>query len=455
LPADKFNKLLSLIALCLGFFMVIIDVTIVNVALPTMAQNLNVGISALQWVVAGYALTFACLLLSAGNIGDRLGAKTAFLWGLALFVLTSLGCAMSSVIGWLTFFRFLQGAASALLVPTSLALISASYADTEERARAIGIWAAVGGLAGASGPVIGAVLTTWFGWRAVFYVNLPIGIIGFLLTLKYVLNTTSSTKSHFDFAGQLMGVVSIAALAFGLIEAGRNGWFAPIVISSFGIFIASLMAFLMIEKLSITPMLPLKFFRSSTFSASIAIGMILNMAAYGELFVLSFYFQQVRGYSVLMTGLALLPLIGMGVVGSYLGGRVASAIGAKLPIVIGLTMGAVGFIAMLSAGVHTPAYVILAWPLATIGFGASFTMPSATIAVINAVPDGNAGIASGAFNASRQIGSLLGTAIFGTIITASSHFVRAMHCTLIIGAVLYMCGSLMALIWIKKPIKIL
>lgn len=443
------NRHMPLIALCLGFFMVIIDVTIVNIALPNMAKNLGGGVSWLQWVVDGYTLTFACLLLSAGSIADRVGAKSSYLTGLLLFIVTSLACGLATNFLWLTIFRLLQGIAASLLVPTSLALINMSYPDKMTRARAIGVWASVGGIAAASGPVLGAILTAWLGWRGVFFVNIPLGIIGLFLTAKYVMNTTGThNKGHFDFLGQIAAIISIASLAFSLIEAGRLGWLSEMVISGFCIFLVTFVAFIIIEHRSTSPMFPLNFFKSRTFSVSMAVGMILNIGFYGQLFILPLYFQQVREYSVLITGLAILPQTGLSALASYFGGRVASVSGPKLPMVIGLALGAVGFFGMLIAGEHTPPYLALMLPLALIGFGVTFTMPASTIAIINSVPSERAGIASGAFNTSRQVGSLIGVAVFGTILNTSTNFITGMHIGLVIGGVAFVLGCIATLIWI-------
>ncbi len=444
------NKALALIAVCLGFFMVITDVMIVNIALPNLAKDLHGSMTNLQWVVDGYTLTFACLLLSAGNLGDRIGAKKLFLWGLMIFVGTSIGCGLATNFLFLTTFRFLQGIGASLLVPTSLALINSAYENKEERAKAIGIWGGIGGIAAAAAPVLGAVLTSLFSWRAVFFVNIPIGLFSFLLTLKYVPTPTlKENKSGFDLSGQLMGIISIAALAFSLIEAGRYGWFSEIVIIGFGIFVVTFIAFLRIEHRSTAPMFPLSLFRSSTFSASIAVGMIINMGAYGIFFVMPLYFQQLRGYSVLMTGLALLPTLGVTAIGSYLGGKITSVIGPRLPMLIGLIIGMSGFFCLLIVGEHTPPYWVLVLPLLAIGFGPSLTMPAATIATINATPEDRAGLGAGAFNASRQVGSLIGVAIFGTVITTTSHFILGMHVNLLIAGTAFLGACILTVVYVS------
>src|SRR5262245_41475401 len=291
----KKSKNLPLIALCFGFFMVIIDATIINVALPVIARDMHGNIANLQWVVAGYALTFACLLLSAGSFGDQFGAKPTFVWGLVLFVLTSLGCGLAGNFLVLTIFRLFQGIAAAMMVPTSLALINASYENLQERAKAIGIWGGVGGIAAASGPILGAVLASKFGWRAIFFVNVPVGLIGIYLTLKYVVNAKNiRTVARFDLWGQLFSIISIAALSFGLIEVGKFGWESWTVISSLTIFVMTFAIFLLIEFHTPHPMFPLHFFKQGSFSAAIIVGVILNISLYGELFLLPLYFQQIR-----------------------------------------------------------------------------------------------------------------------------------------------------------------
>lgn len=441
---------MPLIALCLGFFMVMIDVTVVNVTLPSLAQDLQSGVLGLQWVVDGYTLTFACLLLFSGNLGDRVGAKAVFNCGLILFVLTSFGCAIASYLWLLIIFRFFQGIAAALVVPTSLALIKHSYITKAEQAKAIGTWGGIGGIAAATGPILGAILTTWIGWRAIFFINIPIGILGIWLTIKYVPDLIGTNKNNFDYPGQIFGIISIAALAFGLIEAGRSGWFSDIVIGSFFIFFLTAIFFIMIEARTLVPVIPLNFFGCRTFSSAIIVGMLLNIGFYGELFILPLYFQEVRGYSVLISGLAVLPQPGLAAVASYLGGRLTSYIGAKIPMIIGLFIGAIGFLTMLIAKEHTPIYFSLILPLSAIGFGTAFTMPAATIAAIHAAPVDCTGVASGAFNTSRQIGSLIGVAMFGTIINTASSFIAGMHTTLVIAGIAFLCGCFITFIGIDQ-----
>lgn len=441
---------MSLFALCLGFFMIIIDVMIVNVALPNIATNLSSSLSGLQWVVDGYTLTFTCLLLSTGTLSDKLGAKAGFITGLLLFVVTSIGCGLAPSILILTIFRLLQGVAAALIVPTSIALINASYADSKARAKAIGIWATVGGIGAAAGPILGALLTAGFGWRSVFFINIPVGLLAVYLTFKYVSSPTSKKQAGFDLTGQIMAIISIASLAIGLIEAGKTGWLSRDVIIAFSLFLISFPIFLLIEYFSKSPMLPLQFFKSKMFSSTMFVGTVLNIGFYGILFILPLYFHQVRGYSVLMSGLALIPLVFFNAFSTYFSGRLVGLIGSKTPMLIGLTLGTLGFLSLLSVEQTTPAYAWFILPLIAIGVGTTFIMPAATIAIIQSVPKDRAGMASGVFNASRQLGSLIGVAIFGTIISTATSFVNGMHTSLIIAAIGFISAALAVVFSFKR-----
>lgn len=446
---SSLSKHLPLIALSLGFVMVIIDVTIVNVALPNMAAHLQGGLSWLQWVVDGYTLTFACLLLTGGNLSDRLSAKFTYLLGLVIFIITSIFCGLANQFLMLTIFRFLQGVGAALIVPTSLSLINASYDKKADRTHAIGIWAMMGGVAAASGPILGGILTTWFTWRAVFFVNVPIGILSLLLVLYAINKPTPQHEGHLDLPGQIMGIISIGALAFGLIEAGRLGFHSPLVITAFTIFILTMIVFIWIEQHSSHPMFPISFFCSSSFTAATLIGMLINFSIYGVIFSLPLYFQQIRHYSIMLTGLAIAPLTALMAVSSYLGGRLASVTGPRAPITIGLGIGAIGFFAMLVASEHTP-YLYLMFPLMLMGVGGSFTMTSATIVILTSVPENRTGVASGAFNTSRQLGSLIGVALFGTILNRAAHFISGLHMTFFLSGVAFLLGAIIAWRGIKE-----
>ncbi|MFC7309213.1 MFS transporter [Streptomyces monticola] len=442
---------LPLIALCMGFFMVMLDATIVTVALPPIAQDFHAGgdLAGVQWVADGYTVIFAGLLLSAGSIGDRLGSKTAFQIGLALFVVSSAGCGLAPSLWFLIVMRLLQGLAAALVVPTSLALIHASYPDKRERARAIGVWGGIGGIAAASGPVLGGLLVAGFGWRSVFYVNLPFGLLGLVMTVRYVMGPRRPRSSGLDLPAQILGVLALGSIAYALIEGGHLGWTAPPALAAFALFAVCATAFLLVERRTADPMLPLGLFRDRTFSGATLVGLFLNIGFYGQLFVVTFYFQQYRHYAVLWAGLAILPQTAMAAVASTLGGRMTARTGPRRPMVLGLAVGAVGFVALLVAGRETP-YAALILPLAAIGFGTAFTMPAAVAAVVESAPAEHAGIASGVLNASRQVGSALGVALLGALVAGAADFRTGMRTGTLISAACFAAGVAVTLWGVER-----
>lgn len=441
------NKSLALLATCFGFFMVIIDVNIVNVALPLIKSNLHGDVSSLQWIVDGYTLTFACFLLFSGIFSDRIGAKKIFVLGLLFFVITSIGCGFANNFWTLTTFRLLQGISGALLVPSSLALIHTLYDNVEERANAIGIWGAMGGVAAASGPILGALLASAFGWRAVFFINVPIGLLAYFLTQKYITVQLIQVNKKFDLLGLIVGMVSISALAFFLIEIGRDG-LSQYVIFSLLIFIVSLILFIYIELKTSDPLIPLHFFKIKTFSASVTIGLLFNFGIYGELFILPLYFHQMKNFTVMQIGFALLPLMSLVAVACFYSGKLVGKTTAKLPMLIGLSTAALGFLYFCFIHETTP-YIFLILPLMAIGFGTSFSMPAATIAAIHSVPANSAGMASGALNTSRQIGSLMGVAIFGSILASTPSFLLGMHITAMLGVAVFVFAFILTVLFIE------
>ncbi len=441
------NNKLAFTALCMGFFMVILDVTIVNVALPTLAYYFTTTLTGVLWVVDGYTLTFAALLLLVGSLSDRFGAKIIFQIGLLAFVLTSLGCALSSSITMLVGFRLLQGAAGALLLPSSLALITNLYPDKKQQAQAIGIWAALGGIACSSGPFLGGLLTSLFSWRSIFLVNVLIGVASFFLVSRYfnALVKHSLHKITFDYLGQLAGVLTIFLLAFGLIKASHYGWNSHIILASFIGSAVFLLLFLTVESQTKHPMLPLTLFSNKVTTMALLVTLVLNLVFYGELFMMPFYFENLRHYSVFMTGLAILPLPGLALIGSYLGGKFTTEMGSAKTIFIGLLIAAIGFFTLLMLKETTPNYIWLIMPFFAIGFGVSFTTPAMTFAAMHSVEPQRAGIAAAVLNSSSQIGSLIGVAAFGTIAALASSFIAAMHVTLIIAGILFCITAFLSL----------
>ncbi|HEU5028395.1 MAG TPA: MFS transporter [Spirillospora sp.] len=435
-----------LIAVSFGWFMVIVDATIVNVALPRLGREFGASVSGLQWVVDGYTVVFAGLLLSAGWLGDRFGGRRVFQAGLALFVLASAACGFATGLDALVGARVVQGVGAALLVPSSLALLQGSYGDRRGRARAIGVWAMVGGFASGAGPLLGGVLTAGLGWRWIFFVNVPVGAAGMLLTARWVrAGGTGRTGGRFDVPGQVAGAVALLSLTAAMVRAGRAGWGDPLVVGGFALFAAATAVFAVTESRVRAPMLPPSLFRSRELTAATAVGGLMNLGFYGQLFVLTLYFQEIRGYTPLQTGLALLPQTGVIAFGSWLGGRVTARGGPRLPMVAGMAAGAAGFLALTITTRSIP-YAALVVPMMATGFGISFTMPAATAAVVEGAPPERTGIASGTLNAARQVGGAVGIALLGAFIAGgAAHFTAGLRTAMLVAAAAYALGALLAL----------
>jgi MFS transporter, DHA2 family, methylenomycin A resistance protein len=430
---------LPLLAICLGYFMVILDATIVNVALPSIGSDLGGGVGGLQWVIDAYTVVFAGLLLSAGSIGDLVGSRKVLDTGLALFTASSAACALAPSVAALVGARVAQGLGAALMVPSSLALLRAAYQDTAERARAVGAWGGVAGIAAASGPIVGGVLVSIADWRAVFIVNLPVGLLAMWLIYRHLPRAGESSEAGLDPAGQVLGVVTLTLLTLGLIEGGSSGWTSPLALIGLIGFVPALLGFIAVERRTRHPMLPLSLFSSRTFSGATFVGLAINLGFYGQLFAMSLYFQRVRGFSALETGLALLPEGVFVALSSVLSGRLTSRTGPRIPMLVGLVLGAAGFVGLTVAGGST-AYVLLVPGLIAVGFGMAFTMPAATAATIGAAPAERAGIASGVLNAARQAGGAIGVALLGTLLAGAS-FVPGLHLAVAVSAGSFLLGA--------------
>ncbi|MFJ2740712.1 MFS transporter [Streptomyces sp. NPDC087440] len=444
-----------LVALSLGYFLVMLDVTAVNVALPDLHRALGAGPSVLQWIVDGYSTVFAGLLLVGGNLADRVGHRRTFLAGLGVFALASLVCGCAGGTGVLVAGRLAQGAGAALLVPASLALLQAAYPDRAVRARAVAVWGAVAATAFGAGPVVGGLLVSGFGWRSVFWLNLPVAVLAVVLTLRYVPGGARPAAARgADPLGQVLGVVGLVALACGLNEAGTRGWTSPLVLGAFGVGVLALVAFVAVERAveagsaaggARAPLLPPSLFGARAFSATAAVGLLISLGYYGMLFLTTLYFQQERGFSASATGLALLPSVCMGLVAAPLFSRIAARRGPYLPMVCGLVVGGVGFLGWLLAGPAT-SYPFLLFALIATGLGQTTTALAATAAIIDAAPAGGTGIATAAFQVSRQIGSAVGVALFGTFAAAEGGFTAGLHVSAVAAAVAFGAGAVLAVV---------
>ena len=329
-----------------AFAVIQLDVTIVNVALPRISAEFGATVTDLQWVIDAYTLGFAALLLSAGVVVDRLGAKRVFVIGFVGFAAASLACGLASSPGFLNATRAIQGIGAALLVPSSLAILNEACAhDSRLRARAIGIWTAAGGVAIAAGPVVGGLLLTGLGWRSIFLVNLPICAFGIALTLRWVPTTPKDKEKprSFDLAGQALAIVALTAFIGAIIEARPLGITHPIVAAGSLLALASGAAFIAVEARTASPMLPLDFFRLPGCTPAIVFGVLANCTYYGIIFVLSLYLQKALGYSTVQAGFAFLPLTGTFIASNIASGWMAGRTGSRAPMILGGLIGAVGY----------------------------------------------------------------------------------------------------------------
>src|SRR5947208_8704727 len=444
--------MIPLLALCLGYFMTILDVTIVNVALVNIKAHLGAKVTGLQWIVDGYALVFASLLLTGGALGDRRGRRTVFLAGLALFTLASTLCSLAPTLLVLKIARAFQGLGAALLVPNSVALLNTIYTDARKRAQAIGIWAAVASIGALSGPLLGGLLVNAFGWRSIFLINLPIGILGFLLTSRSIAPSTPQGGRSLDLPGQGASVLALGMLTFALIEGNSLGIMSPLILAA---YTASLLFFLLLlfrEKTTSHPMLPLALFQERTFSATNVVAVCQTFTFTGFLFVISLFLQQVKHYSPSLTGVALLPSFGCALLATSLSGTLMSRIGSKRLMVIGLLVSALGCFGLVLVDSQT-SYVLLACLLAVLGFGLASVLPAMTESALAHSPRAQAGMSSGMLNVSRQGGGVIGAAILGALVGNQQTFLSGMHLAFVIAGGVLVLGLVSVWVFMSEHYK--
>jgi DHA2 family methylenomycin A resistance protein-like MFS transporter len=340
------EKCFTLAAMSLGYGVVQLDVTIVNTALNSIGTSLGGGVSELQWVVSTYTIAFAALILTAGALGDRLGAKNIFMAGFAIFTAASLGCAVAPTSGVLIAARAAQGVGAAILVPNSLALLNHAYGNETERGRAVGVWAAGASLALTAGPLVGGGLIEIAGWRSIFLVNLPIGLGALWLTWRYATDTARA-QHRLDLPGQAAAIAMLGVLAGTIIEGGRLGWTNAWVVAGFAGFVTLAALFLAQERRAPEPMLPLSLFAHRMFALTSLVGLLVNIAFYGLIFVFSLYFQQINHWSPFATGLAFVPMMGAVLPVNLLAPRLAERIGAPAVIALGALIAAAGCLGLL------------------------------------------------------------------------------------------------------------
>jgi DHA2 family methylenomycin A resistance protein-like MFS transporter len=422
--------------------MLSLDATAVNVALPGIGRTLGGTTAGLQWVVDAYTLMFAALLISAGALSDRFGARRLFGIGLAAFMIASAACGLAPALGLLIGGRAVQGCAAAIMLPASLALVRQAFPDPARRARAIARWSVGGAVAIAAGPVAGGVLTSAVSWRAIFFINLPVGLVTLVLLARAPQSPRRAVP--LDPAGQVTAIAGLGALTFGVIEGGENGFGRPLVLGCLLLAAVAMAAFVVAEARAVHPMVPLGTFRSRTVTVCVAIGFAINVAFYGLIFVLSLYFQRILGEPAVTAGLMFLPMTALLSSANLTSAKVAARFGPRLTIWTGLGVSTLGMLALLLV-CSRPDHLLLTAVMVPAGLGLGFALPSLTVVLLDAIPADQAGLAAGMLNSSRQIGGTLAVAVFGALVAHRADFVSGLRGSILIGAVMLLAATAAAL----------
>lgn len=433
-----------LLAVCAGFFLVVLDTTVLNVALPDIARHLGGGTAALQWIVNAYTVVLAGLVLTGGALGDRFGARRVYLAGLAVFTAASVLCSAAGGTGVLLAARALQGVGAALLLPTSVALITLGFPGAAARSRALGVWGAVAGVAFAGGPLLGGLLTGTLGWRSLFLLNVPVGLWALWAVWRFLGNVRPERCGAFDLPGQGLAMLALAGLTFGLIEAGDAGFRHPAVWAALALSLAGFVGFVVRERATRFPMLPLDLFRAHSFARGALAGFTFNFGEYGLLFVLALVFQETHGLSALRTGLAFLPLTVVSAAATLAGGALSARLGPRTPLMFGLALMGLGIAGMaVSVGTLGAPFWI---GMVVFGLGSGTAVPPMTALALGDVPNALSGVGAAALNAARQTGSVVGVAALGALLAAGS----APALPLAIAALVCLAGA--ASVWGVSPL---
>ena len=414
--AEENRRWWTLGALCFALFMIMLDNTVVNVALPAIQSDLGISVSELEWTVAAYALTFASLLLTGGKLGDLLGRRLIFVIGLIVFTTSSLFCGLSSTGTELISARAVQGIGAALMMPATLSIISATF-HARERGMAIGIWAGVSAMALAIGPLLGGVITEHISWNWIFYVNVPIGVLAVIAAIVVVPESRdTSREQRLDLPGLVTSAVGLFALVYALIEAHSYGWTSARILGLFAIAVVALAAFVLLEMHQRVPMLDLSLFRNGTFAGANLVAILVTLAMFGIFVFFPIYMQTFRGWSPIQAGAALLPWTVMVVIFAPIAGKLSDRVGSRWLMAGGMTVVAICCLLLSTVTLHSSFWHMLpAFILG--GLGMSFVMTPMSAAAMGAAPVDKAGVASGVLNTFRQVGVALGIGIMGAIIS--------------------------------------
>lgn len=409
-------KAITLTTMAFVLFMANLDDTVMNVALPKIQTSLGSGVSELQWILNAYTLSAASLILTSGTLGDIYGRKRVFLGGLVVFTIASVVCGLAPSLGILIAGRALQGIGAAALVTITLSILTDTFPEPKERAKALGIWAGVSGLALVAGPVLGGLLVDTVGWQSVFFLNVPLGAIAFVVSSRVVRESKNQSKQRLDVPGLVLSIILLASLTYALTEGNAGVWRSPLIVWLLAVAGLSLLGFLIIESHSSHPMLPLHLFNNPTFAVVNVVSVLVFFTLVSLLFIFSLFLQQVQGYSAAAAGLRFLPLNGAFVIASVVSGWFATRLGWRFTITAGLLLAGVTTLSFVRISADTE-YGAIMWILVLSGFGGGLTLAPLTAAAMSTVLPTQAGIASGVLNTSNRLGGVLGIALQGTILT--------------------------------------
>jgi len=452
--AEENRKWMTLAAVSFGLFMIMLDNTVVNVALPSIQRDLDADLSELQWIVTGYALTFASLMLVGGKVADAYGRRRIFVLGIVVFTIASLLCGLAASSEMLIGARVLQGAGAALMNPATLSIIAATF-PPRQRGTAIGIWAGVSALALAIGPLVGGLITEHISWHWIFFVNVPVGVLGIVASYAFIDESRDETHASLDLPGLATSAVGLFALTYGLIEANTYGWTSGRIVGAFAVAVISLVSFVVIERRRREAMLPLDLFRSGTYTGANLVTLLVALAMFGVFFFVSLYMQNILGYSAVETGAAFLPLTILIILVAPVAGRSSDRFGSRGLMTTGMVLIALQLVmfSRLSADASfwnlLPAFLVG-------GVGMALTMTPSAAAATRSVPVDKAGVGAAVLNSARQVGGTMGIAIMGAIMAAEiggeptpEAFMRGFERALLVAAGIAVVGAVVAFVLVR------
>jgi EmrB/QacA subfamily drug resistance transporter len=457
-PENK--KWWTLGAVSVGLFMIMLDNTVVNVALPSIGRDLHVSISSLEWVVTAYALTFAALLITGGKLGDLMGRRRIFIIGIAIFTLSSLACGLAPTAGFLIGARAVQGVGAALMNPASLSIITATF-PPRERGQAIGIWAGVSAMALAIGPLVGGLIVENINWNWIFFINVPVGVLGIIVSQLVIKESRdTSHEQSIDLPGLITSSAGLFALTYALIEGNKHGWTSPEIVGLFIGAVALLVAFVVLEHRQRLPMLDLSLFRIGSFAGSNLVAMLVSLGMFGVFFFVSLYIQNILGWSPTQAGAAFLPMTLLIIIVAPAAGKMSDRVGSRWLMGVGMTLVSISLLLYQRVGLSSTFWTLLPSMLLG-GIGMAMTMSPMTAAAMASVPVDKAGVGSGVLNSFRQLGGSLGIALMGAILAsyvttpqihsleAAQQFVNGLHAALLVAAVITFLAAVVAVVLVR------